>query len=183
MTYEDIANDYFEWLVEYVYKNRRMRPAPYMKLFTRLHEREFYFSIPMDDNRAADGESLRYRYAIFNGYEESYKTIVRYLDGPCSILEMMVALALRCEETIMDDPKYGDRTEQWFWTMITSLGLGRMIDTRFDIAYVDEKLDTFLNHEYEPDGHGGLFTVRNCDRDLRTMEIWQQLNYYLNSIT
>lgn len=48
------------------------------------------------------------------------------------MLEMMIALAIRCEETIMDDPRYGNRTKQWFWNMMKSLGLSYMNDDCFD---------------------------------------------------
>lgn len=105
------------------------------------------------------------------------------LDGPCSILEMMIALAIRCEETIMDDTSRGDRTSQWFWEMIVSLGLGSMSDDRFAPDIVDDILDRFLNREYEPNGKGGLFTIKNCEYDLRDVEIWYQLCWYLDSIT
>jgi hypothetical protein len=105
------------------------------------------------------------------------------LDGPCSVLEMMIALAIRCEETIMDDPDIGDRTRQWFWGMIINLGLGGMTDANFDPDFVDDSVLRFLNRDYEPDGRGGLFTIRNCHRDLRDVEIWYQLCWYLDSIT
>ena len=82
----------------------------------------------------------------------------------------------------MDDPKIGNRTQQWFWTMITNLGLGDMYDSRFDRRYVKKVVDKFLNREYSPDGDGGLFRIRNCDEDLRTVEIWTQLCWYLDSI-
>ena len=83
----------------------------------------------------------------------------------------------------MDDPRIGDRTSQWFWGMIVNLGIGAMNDDRFDEKYVDEVIERFLNREYEPDGRGGLFTVKNCDTDLRNVEIWYQLCWYLNGIT
>ena len=95
---------------------------------------------------------------------------------------MMTALAIRCEENIMDDTRYGDRTTQWFWGMINNLGLGSMWGDNYDKVYVDQVLQTFLNRDYAPNGKGGLFTIRNCDRDLRDVEIWYQLNWYLNSI-
>ena len=82
----------------------------------------------------------------------------------------------------MDDPKMGDRTGQWFWGMITNLGLGSMTDDRFDEKHVDECVDRFLYRKYERNGRGGLFTIRNCDRDLRKAEIWHQLCWYLDSI-
>ena len=96
---------------------------------------------------------------------------------------MMVALAIRCEETIMDDPQVGSRTGQWFWGMINNLGLGAMIDEKFDKNYVKEIVDRFLNRDYEPDGRGGLFTIRHCEDDLRNVEIWNQLCWYLDSIS
>lgn len=82
----------------------------------------------------------------------------------------------------MDDPNVGNRTAQWFWSMINNLDLGSMTDSRFDKRFVDERLDIFLNRKYEPDGKGGLFRIRGCDRDLRTVEIWYQLCWYLDSI-
>ena len=95
---------------------------------------------------------------------------------------MIAGLALRCEENIMDDPQYGDRTGQWFWGMISNLGLGSMTDDRYDRAYVDFVIDRFLNREYEPNGRGGLFTVEKSKKDLRRVEIWYQMCWYLDSI-
>lgn len=151
----------------------------------KLHSVEFTYIIPRDSNRADDGINMRYRFVISHGYEyeDIYDTVMEALDGPCSVLEMIIALAIRCEETIMDDPDIGDRTGQWFWSMITNLGLGSMTDERFDRDYVERVIDIFLNREYEPDGKGGLFTIRHCDQDLRDAEIWHQLCWYLDSIT
>jgi hypothetical protein len=95
---------------------------------------------------------------------------------------MMVALAIRCEETIMDDTMLGDRTGQWFWGMIHNLGLSPMTESKFDEEYVNYVISRLLNREYEPDGKGGLFTVKHCCHDLRTIEIWGQLSWYLDSI-
>ena len=176
MTIRDrIVNDYFEWIYELVCRDRFPRDISFRKLLMRLHEVEFAYSIPRDENRAADGVGLRHRFAVDPRDLEA-------LDGPCSILEMMVALAIRCEENIMDDPAYGDRTGQWFWGMINNLGLGAVTDANYDREYVDEVIVRFLNREYERNGKGGLFTIRNCKRDLRKLEIWVQMCHYLDSI-
>lgn len=143
-----------------------------------LHKCEFRYSIPRDKNRAHDGIALRDRFAYFNGYEDLTNVLV----GPCTVLEMILALAIRCEETIMDNPEIGDRTAQWFWGMITNLGLGSMYNDRYDKQYVDFVINRFLDREYASDGTGGLFTVRDCRKDLRKVEIWYQLNWYLNTI-
>ena len=170
-----IDREYFEWLCDTVCGDRFAQGVSFERLLARLHEIEFVYSIPKDENRAEDGMDLRYRFA--------HEDADRYLRGPCSVLEMLVALSLRCEETIMDDPDKGNRTGQWFWGMITNLGLGSMTDDRYSRGYVDECVFRFLYREYAPDGKGGLFRIRDCEDDLRDVEIWYQLCWYLDSIT
>lgn len=173
-----INDEYFEWLFDLVCGERFPRNISYRKLLTHLHTITFTYSIPNDVNRAEDGIDLRYRFVLSRNQD----ALLRYLDGPCSVLEMMVALAIRCEETIMDNPDIGDRTTQWFWRMIANLGLNSMTDDIFDEYVVNDIVERFLNREYEPDGHGGLFIIRNCRQDLRTVEIWYQLCWYLDNI-
>ena len=52
----------------------------------------------------------------------------------------------------------------------------------FDKQYVTKVIGRFLNREYEPNGKGGLFIINNCNDDLRDVEIWYQLCWYLDSI-
>jgi hypothetical protein len=133
----------------------------------------------MDENRAGDGRDLRYRFA----YEMGYATadIRAFLDdGPCSVLEMMTALAARCEEHIMGDPDIGNRISRWFWAMIQNLGLSSMDDEHFDEGFTDRTLARFLAREYGSDGEGGLFMVKNAGKDMRGIEIWYQMMMYLN---
>ena len=179
MTFEDrINNDYFEWLCEIIDVRRFSKQISYRKLLAHLHNIEFTWFVPHDDNRADDGIQLRRRYGLVH----DDVTLSNYILGPCSVLEMMVALAIRCEETIMDDALMGDRAGQWFWGMIHNLGLSPMTDSKFDRDFVDDAIARLLNREYEPDGRGGLFTVRHCAHDMRTVEIWCQLSWYLGSI-
>ena len=179
MTKDELIDCYFDWMYQLVVDDRYSNKS-YRKLFARLHDTEFIFMIPMDGNRAEDGIDLRYRF----GREEDFddRMIASFLDDrPCSILEMMTALAIRCEEHLMDDPDIGNRTGQWFWGMLESLGLDDMDDLRFDIYYVDQVLERFLERGYERNGEGGLFTVNN-GRDMRTTEIWYQMNYHLSDL-
>lgn len=168
---------YFEWLCGKVANNKYNRGSNFSNLLTHLHSIDFRWVLEKDENRAADGEDLRERFVIGAGLSNAED----YIYGPCSVLEMMVALAIRCEEDMMDDAYLGDRTEQWFWQMIVSLGLGSMTNDRYDEDYVDEVIDIFLDREYSPDGRGGLFTITDCDDDLRDVEIWVQLCWYLDS--
>lgn len=182
MTRNRIVNEYFNWLSNLVCGKRYSKEVSYKKLLAHLHAIDFRFILPMDQNRALDGMELRWRFAHDKGCTNEYREIMDVLYFPCSVLEMMVALAIRCEEEYMDDPTVGDRTGQWFWGMVVNLGLGSMIDIRYDEEYVDMVVERFLEREYEPDGRGGLFTVRNCEYDLRDEEIWAQLCWYINTI-
>lgn len=175
---ERVNSDYFEWMYELVCDGRFGRDISYRQLLSFLHDVEFVYFVPYDENRAADGISLRYNFCVANNCLD----LEEYLTGPCSVLEMMLALAIRCEKTIMDDPMIGDRTGQWFWGMINNLGLSSMHDTNYNEWLVNDVITRFLNREYEPDGQGGLFRVRGWTRDMRTAEIWHQLMAYINTL-
>lgn len=176
MTRDVIQDRYFEWMCQLVDGKKYE-----LRLLAHLHEVDFSYTIPMDGNRAEDGIDLRYRFGRECGYDDV--EVATYLDDrPCSVFEMMVALAHRCEEHIMDDPDIGDQTGRWFRDMIDSLGLSNMINNRYNERYVDAVIDVFLNREYERDGQGGLFTVANCPRDMRHVEIWYQMCLYLDDI-
>lgn len=174
-----VNDEYFEWLCDIIDSRRYAKQVSYRTLLAHLHNIEFTWFIPNDDNRADDGIQLRRRFALM----KDDPRIQRLLRGPCSVLEMMVGLALRCEEWVTDDAQLGERTGHWFWGMIHNLELSGMRDSNFDREYVDDVIARLLNREYEPDGRGGLFTVRNCAYDMRNVEIWVQLHWYLGSIT
>jgi len=182
VTRNELNSEYFNWMCQLVCDERRYsRRLSYRKLLYFLHSVDFNYTIDMDGNREEDGIDLRYRFGYENSYESSM--IAAFLDNqPCSVLEMMIALAIRCEEHIMDDPDVGNRTGQWFWNMIMNLGLGSMTDDQFDKRYAEQVIERFLNREYEQDGEGGLFTVKHCKHDLRTVEIWYQMCWYLDEI-
>lgn len=179
----NIKDSYFQWLCNLVCKERFSKVISYKKLLILLHDTRFTCRIRRDSNRANDGFGLRWRFTCkFNDAEVHYEKLLSELTGLCSVLEMMVALALRMEENIMDDPSVGNRTQQWFWGMITNMGLGSMTDDRFDENRVKGVIDSFLRRRYEPDGRGGLFTVKDCECDLREVEIWQQMCWYINTM-
>lgn len=169
----DINKTYFKYLCDYVVQPRKNH---YKKLLSFLHSKEFTWDYEMDANRAYDGIELRRYFELDTGNSRVY------LSGPCSILEMMVALSIRIEKDIMEDLRYGDRTSQWFWIMIHNLGLGQMTDAKFDEDEVDEILDIFLRHDYEPNGRGGLFIIDDEEEDLRDEEIWTQMCWYVNTL-
>ena len=168
---------YLLWLKNHIKDDNHLK---YNKLLNRLFLWPYDSMLPMDENRAADGVDMRYRY----GYERkiSDHEIANYIDVmQCTMLEMMVALVLRCEREIMYSQEYGDRSALLFWSMIDNLGLIDMDDLAYDQDYVDTVIRNFLDGDYQPDGKGSLFRVRNTHgRDLRNEELWVQANWYLD---
>lgn len=177
---DNVNNAYFNWLYDLVCGGRFARDISFRRLLIKLHSTEFTYTVRRDRALASWGENLRYRFP----YEQlGIDDIERYICRPCTMLELMVILAIKCEEDIMDNPAYGDRTGQWFWNMMSSLGLSSMSDDIYDRDYVEYAISRFLNREYEPNGKGGLFTIRDCEVDLRNVEIWTQMCWYLDTIT
>ena len=92
MTDEERVNiDYLDWMYDLMCEGRFAGSITYRKLFNYLHNTEFIYFIPHDENRAADGIALRRRFCRLYNYEG----LEHYLDGPCSVIEMMIALELR----------------------------------------------------------------------------------------
>lgn len=173
----DIKQDLYSWLVEYV------NGSEYGKLLEDLHDTMFIAMSPLDENRIFDGINARYRFADAVGI--SRDVIDSVIDNTsCSVLEMMIGLAIRIEDTIMGDEEFGNRTIMWFWMMIKSMGLYNM--TNSNIYGEHEKVKTiitnFLNKQYKPNGEGGLFTIRNTDKDLRDYDIWRQMCWFYESL-
>ncbi len=173
----NLREEYFDWMYSMVCYNRFAKENSYRKLLYFLHSVEYRWKLPDDENRTEDGEEgLRWTFAY-----ENHIDIGDELDGPCSVLEMILGLAYRCED-IMSDPAVGDRTVQWFWRMITNLGLGGMTDNNFDEEEADRIVERFLDRRYTHDGHGGLFVVPHAEEDLRDVSTWTQMLWYLNRI-
>ena len=176
--FDSIEDLYYKWLCNKISDSNGSHN--YSMLLEHLYNTIFEPMIELDENRADDGKNLRYRF----GYENDIPSgiISRSLDADelCNLLEMMVALALRCEESIMANECYGDRTSIWFWDMISSLGLYTMANNNFDIKHIDVILKRFINRQYKKNGEGGLFTIDGIKKDMRTEEIWYQMCWYLD---
>lgn len=179
MTAGILRKKYFLWMAQIVGNPQgKYRRKTYRSLLERLNETEFIPFHPMDENRADDGVELRYRFGREEGIPDA--EIATNLDNrECSVLEIMVSLAIRMEETITSDPDYGNRTGLWFWDMVDSMRLLDMDDSQFEPKKVEQALDRMIHREYASNGRGGLFTVREPREDMRNVEIWYQMMWWL----
>ena len=161
---------YFEWLLDQT-RCRFVKTDDYRLLLEYLYLREFTWTIPFDSHRADNGLGLRYEFASEYGYLDE--------DRPCTVLEVLIALARDWEHEIVYDFHKGDRSAQWFWTMINNLGLLDYPDWSFEEDIVDEIINIWLERRFEKNGNGSPFLVKVVNRDQRRIELWLQLQDYL----
>lgn len=179
---------YFQWLCMLVHLDDDEAGNCYIALADILHHMEFYALISMDENRIEDGLDLRTEW-LERIHEAGYFFPETSLDyTSCSVLEVLVGMAVRCENQIMWDPDYGDRTYIWFWEMLWNLLDANGISSEdctndnideFIACQVQEAVVSLLDRSYNFDGSGGLFPLRNPRRDQRHVELWTQMNQYM----
>ena len=163
-------DDYLNWLCGIVCDEGHQ---DYNELMDILYNTEFHWSVRMDKNRAVDGINLR------NVFEDQFGSSVRSQDDPCSILEMMVALSVRCSEDILWDGET-NYTPYVFWTMIDNLGLIDMLDFNINYDEIAQKLENFLDRKYGENGEGSLFRVSHFPKSWKRLEIWYQMQSWIS---
>ena len=172
----DVRQDYFNWLCDMMHVDTGV--ASYWLLFHDLHSIEFVSHVDHDDNRAADGIALRERYSADAPWVD-YDA----LEGPCSVLEMMIALAEAMDFEMSDAVNDIRQPAKYFWEMLGNLGLIKYSDDAYvelDGMYnVRGIVDDFLNRNYLANGRGGLFPLKHTTTDQRNVEIWYQMAGYL----
>ena len=175
----NVKVSYFAWLLDKI--DSENRDDRYLVLLDILHSKEFYWLISNDDNRLQDGKELRITFSEEIGIKN-----IKSLNNPCSVLEMLVALMFRFDDTMPEPENKKEKKERpskWFWEMLDNCGLTKYTDeymTQKDRRIeVDEILNKVLSREYAKDGTGGLFPLKDAEVDQRKVEIWYQMNAYV----
>lgn len=180
-TSSEIVNAYFRYLGELVGADT-FAEGNYWNLLRQLNSIEFYWTVSLDENRAADGESLRTKFFYeHNSINVDYEP---FIYTPCSVLEMLIALALRMEKEYLMDWRAGspDNTPVYFWEMISNLGLDDCTDDNWSSKTAEKiryYVGEFLDRNYDFHGNGGIFPVSKNTRDQRKIEIWSQMHAYI----
>lgn len=170
-----MTSEYVNWLIGFVCSGSQR--DLYHSLFNSLMDYEFYPIVDHDSNRCTDGLLLRDQFAELNNIPAHFWEGT--LANTCSVLEMMVALAISWDRDLMYDPLVGNRTGKWFWEMLNNMGIAEETDLDFNYDYVDECLRALVERNFSYDGVGGLFPLHEPPCDQRTCELWYQLNYYV----
>ena len=160
---------YFDWLCKLISGPER-NGVLYGKALYQLYQTPFFYILSMDKNRIEDGLNLRSQY---DGPEDND------VPAKCSVLEVMIATAIRCED-VMWDGQNGYSSDFWFWQMFVNMELGNMDDTHYDPYYIEHVTCRLISRDYEPDGKGGFFYIAEPPEDMRNVQIWYQMNWYLD---
>lgn len=170
---------YRAWLVNKVPWQGRSRNS-YHHLFQLMHEMEYTWvpEIPLDQNRALDGKELRGEFLAETGSEmPDY-----FLLEPCSVLEMLVALAKRTVFDYIGDPNELN-IGPFFWEMIGNLGLLECSDQVWSgekCEKVKEILLLFLSRNNKYGRFFTIFPVSGRENELKRVEIWSQMLIYIS---
>ena len=163
-------DDYLEWICTERLRLDEKDIKLYFKLFGCLLNVGFASGHPNDARRESEGLNLRDDFEYETGL---------YLEGlmpRCSFMEMLVALAYRCERQLMRSAYYGDRTSQWFFDMIDSLGLRDCTGPKWSsstASYIQDKCELMMNRKI------CLFDYKGAKKNINE-EIWKQLSAYIN---
>ena len=175
---------YFKWLCSMAFPDELVRNK-YFNVLNLLYNTPFEYILSLDENRKRDGIDLRYHFSY--ACKIPFDIVSNTFDKEnCSMLEMMIALSRRCDEDIMFDFKYGDRTHQWFAIMFRNLGLDQCDDSVWDINLyyqIKDVLHRCMYREYNNNGsNGGLFISPYSNYDFRNMQLWDQMCLCMNEI-
>lgn len=173
MTSGPLDEKYLTWLYRQVAPVSVKNPArTYWTLLRHLYDKQFLWFIPNDDNRVMDGLELRYQFIHeFHQFPDEHR---EWLERPCSMLEMLLALSGRLSFA------GGGAVPEWFWHMLDNIGLRSHVDAMpWDPELVDFALDRVIDRTYNSDGNGGLFPLKEAHVDQRQVELWYQMNCYL----
>lgn len=172
--YDDRPLDerYLTWLYDQIGAVSNHHPeSSHWRLISQLYTKEFFWFVPNDDNRLADGLELRAEWASRNHITDD-----EWMSLGCSMLEMMIALAQRASFETDETPA------AWFWRFTDNLVIGQYTNQTYN-AQVEKEVDYILTRvierSYEPNGVGGLFPLHRPRVDQRKVEIWYQLSAYI----
>lgn len=165
--------EYGLWLLHKVgFRHLKIRKK-YKKLMEVLHEAPFESYVEHDENREADGIELRIDFINDTGI------FIQTYNPPCSLLEMLVAFAIRIDDEYIGDPSQ-ESPENIFWKMLCNLGLDQFDDRHFNEQQVKKILGVWILRVFEPDGKRSIFPLRDPRSDQRQCDLWTQMISYVN---
>lgn len=179
------CKSYLGWLIGKIRKEDTSE-----ELCRVLFETDFVYEMDEDEIRARDALDLRTYYAEEEGRGEGKSKrdtdrIWKSIHGKCSVLELLVSLC-RHLDLMLNEGDEGEMMPKFFGIFIRNLGLDGIDDEDFDHrekstkAFWKEKIGRFIDRKYDFNGgNGGLFPLKETEKDQRKVSIWYQMNAWL----
>ena len=178
---ESLRDAYLEWLESQMRDGNDRPDKTFRDLAAMMFATEFFPTVPMDDNRVHDGKDLRTEFA--NAVSRSARKQREAADylmqmAPISFLEVLIGLSRTMAFVA------GGEAPGWCWQLLTNLELHRMPDplTSAKRRKVDDTMHAVIERTYSPDGMGGFFPLAWPDGDQTKIELWYQLNAYVEEL-
>lgn len=134
-------------------------------LLSALYATPFKVVMEMDEDREADGLALRDEYTDRDILPEM----------PCTVLEVLVALARRMAFELSSSTDEIEEPERYFWEMVWNLGLNLHNQEDWEAIIED-----WLARDFRPSGAGSPFPLSSPTRDQRYVDLRYQMSAYLN---
>ena len=143
-------------------------------LLDNLYEFAYVPTIDRDRNRYYDGIELR------DEYFKEFTDDPMIIDAQCSFLEFLIALARRMNYIYARIDE--DRTADCFWMLVNNLRINFDDESDYFIGDISAAVDAVNTRSYQQDGTGGLFPLKHPRENQRNVEVWYQMNQYLNEL-
>ncbi|MFL5661346.1 MAG: hypothetical protein ACJ8BW_08330 [Ktedonobacteraceae bacterium] len=171
---QELREDYLYWLEMQLSGEYGEPGKTYSGLATLMFDIPFEYSHPMDGNRIGDGLDLRVEFARENRF--SPKSMEKF--GPGSFLEVLIGLSRQMAFIA------GGNAIGWAWELLHNLELHRLSDplTPSKQRKAEEIIYAAMQRTYLPDGTGGFFPLTRPDGDQTQIELWYQMNAYIEEL-
>ena len=148
--------EYFHWLVDQV-GGEDWWSDYYVSLY-RLFDRKYYYVNPIDSSAYESGLGIRTE-AIMDGVG-----ILSIPNGEPSVLEVLIALCKKIDQSLMYNEDVGDRTPRWFDDIMTVLNFKK------PDGNIDRQIDRFLE--------GKAQITKRMRFEPHEKTLWEQVNTF-----
>lgn len=162
---------YLAWLTENFCK---CKDAKYTRLLQKFWEKEFYSLIPHDEDRGKDGLAYREKWSAETGLESDF--------GCPRVLEVLIGLSERIHSQLWG----GQYADKWSRTDIFWKLVGNLKVLQYDDSYlggisepVGNMLENWLERKYSKDGTGGIFVVKDVEKNFKKLNLWDQMQIFV----
>ena len=169
-------SEYLDWLWDIV--SYEKDHTEYYEAFRLLYDIPYRYVMAWDAHRISDGNKMREQFIYDRKYARSRIEQLK-TDYDISVLEVIIGMIIRAVE-MWGEGDLEAEVEDIFWDCLDNLGI---LD--YDILDPNERecalacIDDFLDRKYRPNGAGGLFYIPKPAEDLRKVELWMQLSWYM----